>query len=207
MLPRIAVLITILLVFPPHSGTAQTALVAVRTPLAMIQEAEEAFASQLREVMRRSAEALGIALNTTDLAYAGSDDLLVVIAGAHGFETAASAEPTLLTDVGLLYLSHEATVGFGDGELGRRLPAGFHALRLEIDQTRSVHDPGITILEMAPSVGAATVDLPLTLLPAATARDLAVCLGVDADGATTVRAAWFGLHFSLELELRVMQDE
>ncbi|UCF09916.1 MAG: hypothetical protein JSW65_07615 [Candidatus Bipolaricaulota bacterium] len=180
----------------------QTSLVAIRTPGSLIEEAEEVFRAELIEAMERAAESLGVILDTTDVVFLAHNDLLVVSAGAAGFEDAASSEPVLHADVGLIYLSQETEVRFGDGRVGSRLPAGFHAVKVAIDQTRNVHDPGVTILEMTSGGTAASVEIPTTMVDPSSERVLVVGLSLDPDGALVARLGWFGRSFGVELEVR-----
>lgn len=178
----------------------QATVVAVRTPASMIAEANEALRQQIGQAMEQAARSFGLTLNTSDLVYICRDDIIIVSAGVAGFEDAKSSTPMLRADVGLIYLSREVEVRFGDGVRGSRLPSGFYAVRATVDQTRNPHDPGITLLELCDSSGTTISEFQTTLLPAATGRTLTASLDLDTDEAEgTACFGWSDRRFTIKI--------
>jgi hypothetical protein len=177
-------------------------LVVAPTTAARMAEADEAFREKIVDAMEQAAGSLDLVLDLSDLVYLGNDDLLVVIAGVAGFEDEASSDPVFRADIGLMYASQETEVRFGDGEVGSRLPTGFHAVRVEVNQARNAHDPGVTILEAVASSEMPAIALPITLLPPSARRTLTACQAISESGdAEVLVLGWHGRKFSVEVEL------
>jgi hypothetical protein len=182
------------------SSGEQATIVAIRTPASLIAEASEALRQQIGQAMEQAARSLDLVLNTADLVYICRDDIIVVSAGVAGFEDVESSTPVLRTDVGLIYLSREVEVRFGDGVRGSRLPSGFYAVRVTVDQSRSESDPGITLIELLDGAGTAILEFPTTLLPAATGRELTASLALDTDEREGVACLdWYGRRFTIRI--------
>ncbi len=198
----------------------QPGFVATRLPSSVIADANEALRLQLGQVMDQMARSLGLTLDTRDLVYICRDDLIMVNSGVAGFEDAESSTGVLQIDVGLIYLSREATVRFGDGKLGARLPAGFHVVRVSVDRSRPVQDPGITILEMAESSGRSVLSFTVAALPPSEERRLTASLlvgpsaaessapsGAESEIEDIVCLGWYGPQFGCEMCAVLGQEE
>jgi hypothetical protein len=182
------------------SSGQQATLVATRTPASLIVAANEALRQEIAQAMEQAATSMGLVLDTSDMVYICRDDLIVASACAAGFEYPESLASALVADVGLIYVSREATVRFGDGELGSRLPAGFHNVRAAYGQSTSTHDPGITLLELHSSSDTTVLEFSADLLSPASGRKLTASLELDADEAyDAVCLGWYGGRFSIRL--------
>ena len=194
----------------------QPGFVATRLPGAVIADANEALRVQLSQAMEQMARSLGLTLDARDLVFICRDDLIMANSGVAGFEDAESSTGVLRVDVGLIYLSREATVRFGDGKLGSRLPAGFHVVRASVDRSRTVHDPGTTILEIAESSGRSVLAFTVTALPPPDERRLTASLAVgpslDDSGVggrieDVACLGWYGPRFGCEMCIVLEQEE
>ena len=197
----------------------QPGFVTARLPRSVIADANEALRLQLSQVMDVTARSMGLTLDTTDLVYICRDDLIMVNGGIAGFEAAESSTGALQVDVALIYLSREATVRFGDGKLGSRLPAGFHVVRATVDRSRAVHDPGVTILEITEISGSSALAFTVATLPTSDERRLTASLAVEPSATESSMLSsggrvedvacvgWYGPQFGCEMCAVLEQEE
>lgn len=182
------------------SSGQQATLVSTRTPASLMVEASETLRGEIGKAMEQAATSMGLVLDTRDMVYVCRDDFIVASAGAVGFENAESSTPVLHADIGLIYVSREGEIRFGDGERGSRLPAGFHSVRAAYRQSTSTHDPGITLLELQGSSDPPVLEFPTELLPPASGRKLTASLELDADEAyDAVCLGWYGTRLSVRI--------
>jgi len=178
---------------------------AASTPASRIAEAKEAAYEEVRGAMEEAAASMGLALDTSDLVFLCRGELVAAAAGAARFGAPSRALGPLPGDLlGLIYVSKESELRFGDGQLGTR-PPGFHAVRVAPDAERNVHDPGITILEVFASTEDVGTALPVELLPGGAERAIGVCLEVDPGGAQDVVCfSWIGPAFGVRLCVEIV---
>ncbi|MFC2083300.1 hypothetical protein ACFLSG_04600 [Candidatus Bipolaricaulota bacterium] len=156
----------------------QSSLVSVRAPGSMIADANETLRLEVGQAMEQAADSLGYALDTRDLVMICRDDVILVNCGIAEFENVVSSTGLLQVDLGLIYVSREAEVRFGDGEHGK-IPPGFYAVQATIGRSSAAHDPGITLLELFSSSGNSILEFPVTAQPPSEVRRLTVSLGVN----------------------------
>jgi len=194
-----AALLVVLSLVGLHGSGQQILAVASRIPASMIAEASEALREQIIEAMDQAADSYGVELDTSDVVYLCRHDIVLACAGVAGFEDAERSASPAAVDVGLVYFSREVEVRFGDGAYGKR-PPGFHAVRVTLNPSRSAHDPGITLLELAGSSDATDLRFPIELLGPTAGRMVTACLDVDAaTGTSEACLGWFGRGFSIRL--------
>jgi len=194
-----AALVVVLQLVGLHGSGQQTLAVASRTPASTIAEASEALRERITQAMEQAAGSYGLELDTSDIVYLCRHDIVLACAGVAGFEDAARSASLAAVDVGLVYFSREVEVRFGDGAYGTR-PPGLYAVRVALNPSRSTHDLGITLLELAGSAGSTGLTLPAELLEPTAQRIVTACLDVDAEeGRGTACLGWFGRGFSIRL--------
>jgi len=185
------------------SSQTQSQMLTDLLPQMMISGASDVLRGQVAQAMEQAASSFGLVLDTSDLAYVCRDDIIVVNCGA---SASAGASDDVSVDVGLIYVSREVEIRFGDGEHGKR-PPGFYAVRLAFDSERgsAAHDPGVALLEL---VGNSTPPVPgilVEVLPPTLTRELTVCLDVEREGQEEqLCLGWFGAGFGIRLCLVLM---
>jgi len=181
---------------------------AASTPASRITGATEAAYEEVRGAMEEAASSMGLALDTSDLIFLCRGELVAASAGAAGFGGSGRATGPLPGELlGLIYVSQDTEIRFGDGQLGTR-PPGFLAVRVAPEAERNVHDPGITILEVFASTEDVGTALPVELLPGGAERAIGVCLDGDADGTHGVLCfSWAGPAFGVRLCLEIVSGD
>ena len=180
---------------------------AASTPASRITGATEAAYEEVRGAMEEAASSMGLALDTSDLIFLCRGELVAASAGAAGFGGSGRATGPLPGELlGLIYVSQDTEIRFGDGQVGTR-PPGFHAVRVTPEAERNVHDPGITILEVFASTEDVGTALPVELLPGGAERAIGVCLEVDPGGAQDVVCfSWIAPAYGVRLCLEIVTE-
>lgn len=178
--------------FSVISCAYQPTFVVVQIPDSAVTDANDSLRLQVSSVLEQKARTFGLTLDTRDLLYLCRDDFIMINTGVAGFENVESSAGVIAVDVGMIYLSEETQVRFGDGKLGSRLPTGFYAIRATVSQSSTVHDPGITLLEIFNSSGASILEFQATALPPSDKRTLTASLGIRSSPEEETDAACFG---------------
>ena len=189
----LAIVLTIGVLLPLTAFSQIRATVAL-TPETQIAQADAALRAALASAMEAVARRFGMAIDASDMIYVSRDDVIIANAGEASFHLPArsSSSAVQVVELGLIYLSEEGEVRFGDGVRGR-IPAGFHAMRVRISSAT-------TMMEAYDEAGRIVARLPVALGPPTTARKLTASLEVDVENQEATGCVdWHGKKFSAEL--------
>jgi hypothetical protein len=203
---RVLVAVFAIVMLAGATTYAQMGLIAVLTPQGQVAGANELLRDTILSVVEDAAAQFGMDINTKNLVLVSRGDLTLIGVGASAPESLAepSAASTQLTDIGLVYVSHAATIRADDNATDpgavsssaeEHVPAGFYAFRLAIDGSSKemiVYD----------DLGQIVVRFPISVDLTAHSSEVAASLDSAPNGDGTVGCVtWYGPRFAVGVSM------
>ena len=178
----------------PLSVLAQLQVSVALTPEAKLAQADAALREAVAAAMEQVAVRFGMTIDARDMIYVSRDDLIMASAGEAHFHlsTRPSTAAVETIALGLIYLSEEGEVRFGDGIRGR-IPAGFHAVRVRLTSSSAW-------MEAYDEAGRVVAQFPVTPGPGTTIRKLTASLDIDVENEEATGCLdWHGRRVSIKV--------
>ena len=189
----LAIVLTIGILLP-LSALAQLQVSVALTPEAKLAQADDALREAVAAAMEQVAARFGMTIDARDMIYVSRDDLIMASAGEARFHLPARPSTAALeiVELGLIYLSEEGEVRFGDGVRGH-IPAGFHAMRVRLTSASAM-------MEAYDDAGRIVARFPVTLGPPTTVRKLTASLDIDVENEEATGCLdWHGRRVSIKV--------